>query len=50
MEYFSLVSCNSVSGVDTVFLMLLGTEVMVGASLRTVRRPEEEVLSYSVNS
>ena len=27
-----------------MFLMLLGTEVMVGGSLRTVTRPDEEVI------
>ena len=34
----------------TPFLILFGTEVKEGASLRMVSSPEEEVLSYSVNT
>ena len=34
----------------TPFLILFGTEVKEGASLRTFSSPEEEVLSYSVNT
>ena len=34
----------------TPFLILFGTEVKEGASLSTVSSPEEEVLSYSVNT
>ena len=34
----------------TPFLILFGTEVKEGGSLSTVSSPEEEVLSYSVNT